>query len=962
MTVRNVRGRTITVALLALALLGAAACSSKPQNFEKTVDGVVVSPTQGAAKRVRLQVISDRIVRVTAVPVEKIDVPESLAVVAKPSADAKFTLDSADGKAVLKTAAVTVEVDLASGAVDFLDADGKSRLASRDSGSFTPVKIGDRELYSVHQLFNPGTDEGFYGLGQHQNGVMNYNGEDVELAQHNMDIGVPFVMSTRNYGVLWDTASVTRFGDPKPYGLASRDLTLYDADGNKGGLTATYFINGVEKVKRVEPDIDYHFIRDLAKRPEQVLSETISQTSGFRTDLPGLTAVWEGSIESQKTGVHKFQLFAGSYYKLFADDKLVVEGWRQNWNGWNHNFELPMTAGQRVKLRVEWVPNDSYIALLHNDPLPDDERHSLSLTSEAAPAIDYYYVAGSNLDEVIGGYRTLTGKAVMLPRWAFGFWQSRQRYTTQAELLGIAKEYRKRNLPLDNIVQDWFYWKEDQWGSHEFDKTRFPDPKAMVDELHGEHINFMLSIWGKFYANTDNYKELDAKGFMYRRNVEQGVKDWVGPGYLNSHYDPYSQQARDIYWRQINDQLGNVGIDAWWADNTEPDIHSNTDREELTKRMGPTAAGPAEEYFNTYALEQARAVYEGQRASRPDKRVFILTRSGFAGLQRYAAATWSGDIASRWRDLHNQVAAGTGISMSGMPNWTFDIGGFALEERYSKPKPAAKDLAEWRELNLRWFQFGAFVPLFRSHGEFPLREIWNISPPGTEVYNSLVAYDKLRYRLQPYIYTLAGDTYHRDGTIMRGLVMDFPNDLKVRNIDDQYMFGPAFLVNPVWQYEARSRKVYLPAGTRWFDFNSGKAYDGGQEIDAAAPLGQMPLFVRAGSIVPIGPAIQYTSEKLDAPITLYVYRGANGEFDLYEDDGLSYNYEQGQFARVPVSYDDASGTLTIGKREGSFPAMVAKRTYNVRWIEPDEAKAADFDAQADASVEYTGDAVTVQFK
>jgi alpha-D-xyloside xylohydrolase len=791
---------------------------------------------------------------------------------------------------------------------------------------------------------------------------MNYNGEDVELAQHNMDIGVPFVMSTRNYGVLWDTASITRFGNPRPYGLASRDLTLYDADGNKGGLTATYFIDGVEKVKRVEPDIDYHFIKDLAKRPEQVLTETISQTSGFRTDLPGLTAVWEGSIESQKSGVHKFQLFAGSYYKLFADDKLIVEGWRQNWNGWNHNFELPMTAGQRVKLRVEWVPNDSYIALLHNDPLPDDERHSLSLASEAVPAIDYYYVAGSTLDEVISGYRTLTGKAVMLPRWAFGFWQSRQRYTSQAELLGIAKEYRKRNLPLDNIVQDWFYWKEDQWGSHAFDKTRFPDPKGMVDELHGEHINFMLSIWGKFYANTDNYKELDAKGFMYRRNVEQGVKDWVGTGYLNSHYDPYSQEARDIYWRQINDQLGNVGIDAWWADNTEPDVHSNTDREELTKRMGPTAIGPAEEYFNTYALEQARAVYEGQRASRPDKRVFILTRSGFAGLQRYAAATWSGDIASRWRDLHNQVAAGTGISMSGMPNWTFDIGGFALEERYSKPKPAAKDLAEWRELNLRWFQFGAFVPLFRSHGEFPLREIWNISPPGTEVYNSLVAYDKLRYRLQPYIYTLAGDTYHRDGTIMRGLVMDFPNDLKARNINDQYMFGPAFLVNPVWQYEARSRKVYLPAGTRWYDFHSGKAYDGGQEIDAAAPLAQMPLFVRAGSIVPVGPAIQYTSEKLDAPITLYVYRGANGKFDLYEDDGLSYNYEQGQFARVPVSYDDASGTLTIGKREGSFPNMVAKRTYNVRWIEPDEARAADFDVKADASVEYAGEAVTVQFK
>ncbi|HKE95101.1 MAG TPA: TIM-barrel domain-containing protein [Povalibacter sp.] len=947
-------------ASILLTLLATTGCAKKPENFQKTADGIVVMPTQGNAKRVRLQVMSDRIIRVTAVPGESLQLPDSLAVVAKPASDAKFTVDSANGKVVLKTGQVTAEVALESGVVNFLDASGKPVLSERDSGSFEPVKIGDRGLYRIHLLFNPGTDEGFYGLGQHQNAVMNYNGEDVELAQHNMDIAVPFVMSTRNYGVLWDTPSITRFGDPRPYGLASRDLTLYDADGNKGGLTATYSINGVAKVKRVEPDINYHFVRDLANRPQEVLSDRVSQTSGFRTDLPGLTAVWEGRMESAKTGVHKFQLFAGSYYKLYADDKLIVDGWRQNWNAWYHNFELPMAAGQPVKLRVEWVPNDSHIALMHNDPLPDAERHSLSLSSEATPAIDYYFVSGANMDEIIGGYRTLTGKAAMMPRWALGFWQSRQRYTSQTELLGIAKEYRKRALPFDNIVQDWFYWKEDQWGSHEFDKSRFPDPKAMVDELHAEHVQLMLSIWGKFYANTDNYKELDGKGYMYRRNVELGVKDWVGPGYLNSHYDPYSQEARDIYWRQIRDKLKDVGIDAWWADNTEPDIHSNTDREELTKRMGPTAIGPAEQYFNTYALKQAQAVYEGQRADRPDKRVFILTRSGFAGLQRYAAATWSGDIASRWRDLHNQVAAGTGISMSGMPNWTFDIGGFALEGRYSKQKPDPKDLAEWRELNLRWFQFGAFVPLFRSHGEFPLREIWNISPPGTEVYDSLVAVNRLRYRLLPYIYTLAGDTYHRDGTIMRGLVMDFPGDLKARNINDQYMFGPAFLVNPVYQHEARTRKVYLPAGTRWYDFYSGAAYDGGQQIDAAAPIAHMPLFVKAGSIVPVGPAVQYTAEKLDAPITLYVYRGANGKFELYEDDGLSYNYEQGQFARVPVSYDDASGTVTIGARAGSFPGMVEKRTFNVRWITPDEANAADLDAKPDASVEYAGQAVTVQ--
>jgi alpha-D-xyloside xylohydrolase len=955
--------QAIAVGVLAMFVL--AGCA-KPHNFEKTADGIIITPAQGPAKRVRLQVVSDRIVRVTAVPAESLQLPESLMVVAKPATDVKFSVARAGDKVVLKTARVTAEVALATGAVDFLDANGKPQLAERDRGTFEPVKADEKNLYRVHQLFNPGTDEAFYGLGQHQNAQMDYNGEDVELAQHNMDIAVPLVLSNRNYGVLWDSNSITRFGNPKVYGLASRDLTLYDADGKQGGLTASYLIDGKLKVKRTEKDINYQFIKDLAAWPQEVLSDKVSQTSGRRTLAPGQSVVWEGRMESATTGVHKFQLYAASYYKLFADDKLVVDGWRQNWNAWYHNFELPMTAGKPVALRVEWIPNDGHIALLHNDPMPQAERHSLSLTSDATLAIDYYYVAGQSLDDVIAGYRELTGKAVLLPRWAYGFWQSRQRYNTQAEVLDIAKEYRKRGLPLDNIVQDWFYWREDDWGSHEFDAKRFPDPMGMIAQLHAENVNFMISVWPKFYPATKNYQELDAKGYIYRRNVELGIKDWVGAGYLNTHYDPYSAEARSIYWRQVEEKLKVLGVDAWWLDNTEPDVHSNVDREELTRRIGPTAIGPAAQYFNTYPLMQSRAVYEGERhvnsqgSAATDKRVFILTRSGFAGLQRYGAAVWSGDVASRWRDLYNQVAAGTNVSMSGLPNWTFDIGGFALEERYLKPNAA--DLAEWRELNLRWFQFGAFVPLFRSHGEAPLREIWNIAPPGTEVYDSLVAYSRLRYRLLPYIYTLAADTYHRDGTMMRGLAMDFPGDPKARNIKDQYLFGPALLVSPVHEYQARSRKVYLPAATRWYDFYSGTAHDGGQEIVAEAPLARMPLFVKAGSIVPVGPAIQYTAEKPDAPITLYVYQGADGSFDLYEDDGLTYGYEKGAFARIPVRYDDAAGTLTIGARAGDFPGMVATRTFNVRWISPGEANAADFDAKPDEALVYSGQPVTFRLK
>jgi len=668
---------------------------------------------------------------------------------------------------------------------------------------------------------------------------------------------------------------------------------------------------------------------------------------------------WEGTLESAQAGDHKFQLYGSSYFKVFVDDKLVLDRWRQNWNAWYHNFDVTMAAGQPVRLRIEWIPNDGYIALLHNDPLPDAERHSLTFTSETGRAIDYYMVAGGSQDEVIAGYRALTGKAVLLPKWAYGFWQSRQRYTTQAELLGVVADYRKRRIPIDNIVMDWFYWKEDSWGSHEFDKARFPDPRAMIDQVHAQNVRFMISVWPKFYPTTANYKELDAAGFMYRKNVEDGFLDWVGPGYKSSFYDPYSKPARDMYWRQVNEKLGVLGVDAWWMDATEPDPHSNLDIDSIKARIGPTALGPAENYFNSYALVHSGGVYEGSRQARPDKRVFILTRSGTAGIQRNAAAVWSGDIVSRWDDLYNQISAGVSIGYSGIPNWTFDIGGFANESRYSTQKPRPEDLDEWRELNLRWFQFGAFAPLFRSHGEYPFREIFNLAPQGSEVFESLVWYDKLRYRLLPYVYTVAADTFHRDGTIMRGLAMDFPGDAASREVRDEYLFGRDILVAPVYQYKARARPVYLPAGAEWYDLHTGQRHAGGQKVEAAAPLRHMPLYVRAGAILPVGPEIQYTAEKPGGDITLLVFTGANGSFDLYEDDGVSYGYEKGEFTRIPMRFDAATGTLTLGARTGSFPGMPEERTFKVRWIKDGAKAPTDFDAAVDATVVYKGAEVKV---
>jgi alpha-D-xyloside xylohydrolase len=926
--------KTFLSGLIALGWAGAALAGS----YQHLPDGVAIHPDKGPARMVRLQVMQGGAIHVFASPQSGAAAAASLAVVARP-ARAGFRLTARAGQVALSTERLTAEASLVTGAVRFRDRAGRPILVEQGR-AFEPVKVEGRDYYAVRQQFNPGTDEGFFGLGQRQNGQMNYNGEDVELAQHNMDVAIPFVVSTRNYGVLWDNTSITRFGDPKAYGPISRDLKVVDADGREGGLTARYYVGGQLKLTRTEPGIDYPYIKDLEAWPAGL--------KGARDQK----VVWEGRIEARTGGVHKFRLYVSSYARLWIDGKLVSDSWRQNWNPWHRNFELPMQVGQAHQLKLEWEPNDGYIALLHNDPLAQADRHSLWLSSEAARGVDYYVVAGKDLDEVISGYRRLTGKAVMMPRWAYGFWQSRQRYETQAQLLDVLHEYRKRRLPLDNIVQDWMYWREDDWGSHRFDPGRFPDPKGMIDEIHAQNAHLMVSIWAKFYPATAHFKELDAQGHMYRRNLDMGARDWVGPGYASSFYDPYSPEARRTYWRQVKASLKVLGVDAWWMDSDEPDIHSNLDIEERKLRMSPTAMGPGGAYFNAYPLMHTAAVYDGERAEEGGQRAFILSRSAFAGQQRNASALWSGDVTARWSDLEDQISAGVNLSMSGLPNWTFDIGGYTVEPRFEHPDEAA--LQEWRELQLRWFQFGAFAPLFRSHGELVPREIWNIAPAGTEVYDSLAWYDRLRYRLMPYIYTLAGDTYHRDGTIMRGLVMDFPADRRSWGVNDEYLFGPAFLVSPVHRFNARSRSVYLPAGVDWYDFYSGVRHAGGERIEADAPLARMPLFVKAGSIVPIGPEVEHTGQKPQGPITLYVYAGRDGAFELYEDDGVSYGYEKGQFSRIPIRWDDRAGALTIGARQGRWPGMPERRTFRVRWISGPAAGLMDFDGPADRTLVYDG--------
>ncbi|MGE5498881.1 MAG: TIM-barrel domain-containing protein, partial [Syntrophothermus sp.] len=794
-------------------------------------------------------------------------------------------------------------------------------------------------------------EEAFYGLGAHQNGLMNYRGRDVDLWQYNIVDVIPFLVSDKNYGILWDNNSRTKFGDIRDYQPFS-SLKLYGKDGTQGGLTADYFTDN---------DFNNLFTSRMEQRIEhEFLDVSDAWPGGFEKEVKAVR--WSGKIESEKSGLHKFRLYASSFIKVWIDGKKIVDTWRQNWLPWTQFFNIDMKPGKKHSIKIEWIPSGGYIGLKYLEPSNGNLKNSISLYSEVGDQIDYYFIKGDNSDQVISGYRRITGKVPMMPKWAMGLWQCRERYKTQDELLGVVKEFRKRRIPLDNIVQDWFYWKEDDWGSHDFDSARYPDPEGMVKQLHDElNANIMISVWPKFYPATQNYNDFSSKGWLYKRNIEKEQKDWVGPGYLSTFYDPYSTGARALYWKQINDKLFKKGFDAWWLDSTEPDIQSNLSFDEWRLRINPTALGTSARYLNTYSLMTCKGVYEGQRQSNPDKRVFILTRSAFAGQQRYSASTWSGDIAARWDNLRDQVPAGLNFSLSGIPYWTTDIGGFAAEPRFEKLSNDA-DTEEWRELNTRWFQFGTFCPLFRVHGQFPYREMYNIAPENHPAFQTMLSYDKLRYRLMPYIYSLTAMVTFNDYTIMRALVMDFDKDKKVRDISSQYMFGPSMLINPVTEFKARSRNVYLPEGFGWYEMKTGKYLTGGRTIIAEAPYSDIPVFLKEGSIIPTGPEIQYASEKPDGIIRLYVYTGKDASFSLYEDENVNYNYEKGKYSVIPLAYNEKEKSLTIGSRQGEFPGMLKNRTFEIVWIGHNKPAGIDAGNKPDASVKYEGGTITIKMK
>ncbi|RHN10065.1 glycoside hydrolase family 31 protein [Bacteroides intestinalis] len=586
-----------------------------------------------------------------------------------------------------------------------------------------------------------------------------------------------------------------------------------------------------------------------------------------------------------------------------------------------------------------------------------DNPQEMSFDSEVGECMDYYFMYGGNADGVIAQIRDLTGQAPMYPLWTFGFWQSRERYKSQQGTMEVVDKYRELGIPLDGIIQDWQYWgPNSNWNSMNFDNPEFPDPQKMIDHVKKKNAKIMISIWASFGPDTNPYKDLEKINALFN------FKTWPADGGVKA-YDAYNEKARDIYWEHLNKGLFSKGIDAWWTDSTEPD-HLDVQERDFDI---PTAMGTYRSVVNAFPLMSNKGVYEHQRAVTSDKRVYLLTRCAFAGQQRYAANTWSGDVVCNWETFRKQIPTGLNFSLSGIPYWNTDIGGF-----FNWPYHGGAENKAYHELYTRWFQYGTFLPMQRSHGSGVKKEIYNLGKKGDWVYDSEEKYINLRYALLPYLYSTGWQVTDNAGSFLRALFMDFNEDQKVHTISNQYMFGKAFLVTPVtknmyvfsdkeqWKdpYEDFSKTgtqdVYLPKGTKWFDFWTGEALNGGQMVTKEVPIDIIPLYVRAGSIVPFGPKVQYSTEKKWNNLEIRIYPGADGEFVLYEDENDNYNYEKGAYSIIKFTWDDAKRTLNIADREGTFPGMLKSRKFNIVVVDKENGTGSVQSTKFTKSVSYGG--------
>ncbi|TPG65834.1 TIM-barrel domain-containing protein [Hymenobacter nivis] len=788
---------------LAVALGLGAALPARAQQYQQSATGVTVTTD---SLTVSVQFYAPDIVRVLKYPKGAPGQHQSLVVEQGPT-PGKLRYQARGGVVQVASPTTQVRVNQQTGYVSFFTAQGQP-LAAEQPGSlrFRPKTDLGAPTYRVRQAFQLAPGEAIYGLGQHQDGHLNYRGQQVMLKQRNTDIAVPVLHSGRGYGVFWDNYSTTQF-----------------ADSDKGA----------------------------------------------------------------------------------------------------------------------------------------------AFDSEVGDCVDYYLLNGQGTaDGVVARYRQLTGQAPMFPRWTLGFWQSKERYRSQDETVGVVEKYRSLKVPLDGIVQDWQYWGEnnDLWNSTEFGNPRFPDPAGMVRRVHALHAHQIISVWPSFGQKTKIFRDLQRDSLLF------DFITWPRTPHVRV-YDAFNPKARDIYWSYLNKNIFSLGMDGWWMDATEPDQIQPFDTDDDNR----TPLGSLRRVRNAFPLVTTQGVYQHQRATTTDKRVFILTRSAFAGQQRNGTMLWSGDVDSRWDVLAKQIPAALSLGMAGLPYWNSDIGGFFPSGQYPK---GVQDPA-FQELFVRWQQFAAFTAMMRAHGEFTPREIYQFGQPGTWAYDALEKFIHLRYRLQPYLYSNNWNVTSRAGTLMRALPMDFPRDPKVTDMSSEYMFGPALLVRPVTesQYVTRPNKnvpgttdfaqvknqpVYLPAGAQWVDFWTGERQAGGQTVQRATPIDVLPLYVRAGSVLPLGPRQQYTGEKADAPLELRVYPGADGEFTLYEDENDNYNYEHGAYATIRLRWNDRARTLTLDKRTGTYPGMPARRTFRVVLVDAQHGTGLGDETAPAREVAYTGQQVAVK--
>ena len=708
---------------------------------------------------------------------------------------------------------------------------------------------------------------------------------------------------------------------------------------------------------------------NLVTLNSSALNVTLNTQTGRVTfsDLKGNSLFTEKDYGTQFTptlDVKKESFTVRQAYLLDKDEAIYGLGQQQN-GKLNQRGQKILLQNDNMKICIPFFQSIKGYGVYWDNYAPTtftDNPQELSFESLGDGA-DYYFMYGGNGDGVVAQMRDLTGQSPMLPLWAYGYWQSKERYKNQEEIVNVVEKYRSLKVPLDGIIQDWRYWGEDSsWNAMSFDKTTYPEPQKMVDKIHNLKAHLMIVAWPGFGPKTSQYKELTDKKMMINFDT------WP-PKSGTKPYDPYNPAARNIYWNYLNKGVFSFNTDAWWLDSSEPD-HINVKDKDFDQ---PTYLGSYRSVINAFPLEHVKGVYEHQRATTSDKRVCILTRSAFAGQQRFGANSWSGDIVSSWKTLQKQIPAALNFSMTGIPYWNADIGGFFLWEQGGSNALKEKT---YHELYVRWLEFGTFTPMMRSHGTDSPREIYQFGNRGDWSFDAIEKYINLRYSLLPYLYSTAWNVSAHSGSIMRALPIDFRSDKNVQNINTEYMFGQSILVAPVTEAmyvnkvdgkttenfsQAKTKKVYLPTGVDWYDFWTGQKLTGGQEIQREAPIDLIPLYVKAGSVLPFGPNVQYAAEKSWDKLEIRIYRGANGEFTLYEDEKDNYNYEKGVFSTIKFNWNDKANTLTIADQKGTFPGMLKTRTFNIVIVDTKNGVGVKPASSFTKTISYNGKSISVKF-